>query len=108
MWTAIKYVGSAVTLVAFVAAVAAWLYRSRLLEKERLLRTVPEQERAALVERTLVLFKVDAERLIEGSAVRPRPPPDPGAGEQVPDGRRGSDYHRSVGSGLDLHSPAEA
>lgn len=63
MWTAIKYVGSAVTLVAFIAAVAAWLYRSRLLSRERLLRTAPEQERAALVERTLVLFKVDAERL---------------------------------------------
>lgn len=63
MWTAIQYVGSGLTLVAFLAALAAWLYRRQLLIKERLIQSVPEGKRAELVERTLVLFKVDTHRL---------------------------------------------
>jgi hypothetical protein len=63
MWTAISYVSSALTLIAFVWAVSAWLYRFRLLRTERLIRTVPETERAALVERTLVLFSIDSTKL---------------------------------------------
>lgn len=63
MWTAIKYVGSGLTLVAFLCALAAWLYKSRLLERERLIKSVPEEKRAELVERTLVLFKVDPSHL---------------------------------------------
>lgn len=63
MWTAIKYVGSGLTLVAFLCALAAWLYRSYLLRRERLIKSVPEAKRAALVERTLVLFNIDTRKL---------------------------------------------
>jgi hypothetical protein len=64
MWTAIKYVGSGLTLVAFLCALAAWLYRSYLLRRERLIKSVPEAKRAALVERTLVLFNIDTRKLL--------------------------------------------
>jgi hypothetical protein len=63
MWMALKYVGSGLTLVAFVCALAAWLYRYQLQKKERLIRSVPEGERARLVEQTLVLFKVESTKL---------------------------------------------
>lgn len=63
MWTALKYVGSGLTLVAFICALAAWLYRYQLQKKERLIKSVPEDERARLVEQTLVLFKVDSVKL---------------------------------------------
>jgi hypothetical protein len=65
MWTAIQYVGSGLTLVAFLVAVAAWLYKSylNLLKKEDLIKSVPEDQRAELVERTLVLFKIDTHKL---------------------------------------------
>lgn len=63
MWAAIKYVGSVFTLLAFLFALVAWLYKARLLRRERLIKSVPDAERAELVERTLVLFKVDTSRL---------------------------------------------
>ena len=38
MWEAIGYVTSGVTLAAFLAAVAAWIYRHKLVEQERLIK----------------------------------------------------------------------
>jgi hypothetical protein len=63
MWTALKYVSSAVTLIAFICAIAAWMYRSYLQGRERLIKTVPEGERARLVEKTFVLFNIDTAKL---------------------------------------------
>jgi hypothetical protein len=63
MWDAITYVTSGVTLAAFLAAVAAWVYRNKLLEQERLIRAAPETERAGLVARTLEFFDVDPAKL---------------------------------------------
>jgi len=63
MWKAITYVSSGLTLVAFVAAVAAWVYRSKILERERLIRLAREKDRAKLVENTLQFFSVDTQSL---------------------------------------------
>lgn len=63
MWTAIKYVSSGITLIAFICALAAWLYKSYLRRRERLINSVPENQRAGLVERTFLLFKVDTAKL---------------------------------------------
>ena len=58
-WEAIAYVGSGLTLAAFIVAVAAWVYRTKILERERTLRLAPDNERAQLIERTLEFFDVD-------------------------------------------------
>lgn len=63
MWTAIKYVTSGITLVAFICAVAAWLYKSYLHRRERLINSVPEAKRAKLVEQTFNPFKIDTTNL---------------------------------------------
>ena len=59
MWEAIAYVSSGLTLTAFLAAVAAWIYKHQSEEKERLLRTAPQSKRAKLVEQALESFHVD-------------------------------------------------
>jgi hypothetical protein len=59
MWKAITYVSSGITLIAFICAVAAWIYRTKILERERTIRLAPENARSALVERTLEFFSVD-------------------------------------------------
>lgn len=66
MWTAIKYVTSGITLIAFICAVAAWLYNLYLHERERLIKSVPESQRAKLVqivEQTRTLFRIDIAKL---------------------------------------------
>jgi hypothetical protein len=50
---AIQYVGTPIALVAFVVAVLAWVYRSRLAERRRLIETAPEGERAKLLDATI-------------------------------------------------------
>lgn len=47
---AIQYVGTPLTLVAFVVAVLAWVYRSRLAERRKLIETAPAEDRAAMME----------------------------------------------------------
>jgi hypothetical protein len=63
MWEAITYVTSGVTLAAFLAASAAWVYRNKLLQQERLIRTALESDRAALVSRALEFFAINTEKL---------------------------------------------
>jgi hypothetical protein len=63
MWHAVGLVTTGFTLVAFLAAVAAWVIRQKILEKERLLRTAPEEKRAELVAAALEFFNVDTRRL---------------------------------------------
>jgi len=63
MWDAIAYVTSGVTLAAFLAAVAAWVYRSKLRQRERLIRTAPDNVRANLVVAALEFFNVNTEKL---------------------------------------------
>ena len=59
MWRAVTLVSSGITLVAFIVAVAAWVYRSTILQKERQIRHAPAAERGALIENALEFFKVD-------------------------------------------------
>ena len=55
--------GSGITLAAFLAAVAVWAYRTKILERERTIRSAPEGVQRALVERTLEFFQIDTTTL---------------------------------------------
>ena len=63
MWDAIAYVSTGISLVAFLAAVASWTYRHKIGQKERLLRSLPENKRANAVADVLELFKVETSNL---------------------------------------------
>lgn len=63
MWNAIGWVSSSFTLVAFIVAVAAWVYRQKILQKEKLIRSASESERGELVASALEFFNVDAANL---------------------------------------------
>jgi len=62
-WEAIKYVGSGLTLAAFVVAAIAWILKSKSEERERLIDLAKEDERADLVRDALEFFRVDASGL---------------------------------------------
>jgi len=61
MWNAIGYVTTGLTLLAFAIAVGAWLYRSRLVEREKSLRALPEADRAKALQADISFFLVDTE-----------------------------------------------
>jgi|HubBroStandDraft_6_1064221.scaffolds.fasta_scaffold26823_3 hypothetical protein len=63
MWNAIGYVTTGLTLLAFAIAVGAWLYRSRLVEREKSLRALPEADRAKALQADISFFLVDTEHL---------------------------------------------
>jgi hypothetical protein len=63
IWESIPLINTGFTLAAFLAAVAAWVYRLKILEKEKLLRTAPEAKRAELVAAAMEFFHVDTARL---------------------------------------------
>lgn len=65
MWETIKFVGSGITLAAFIVAVGAWIYRAKILERERTIRLAPENDRRELIEHTLEFFNVDTSGLSE-------------------------------------------
>jgi hypothetical protein len=58
LFEAIKYVGSGLTLVAFIVAAIAWAYRSSLTSRKQTIELAPAEERPALIERTLKEFFV--------------------------------------------------
>jgi hypothetical protein len=53
LFDAIQYVGTPIALVAFIVAVAAYVYRGRLEERRKLIEAAPEQDRGRLLEATL-------------------------------------------------------
>lgn len=59
MWQAIAYISSGLTLVAFLAAVVAWILKGKTEERERLIRTAKADQRADLVRNALEFFHVD-------------------------------------------------
>jgi hypothetical protein len=63
MWEVIRYVTSAFTLAAFLAAVGASIYWCWIRHKERLIRTAPEKDRAKLVGDALESFHINPENL---------------------------------------------
>jgi hypothetical protein len=60
VWQAIAYVSSGVSLAAFLAAAIAWVLKAKSEERERLIRTASESDRAPLVRDALEFFHVDA------------------------------------------------
>lgn len=63
MWEAISYVSSGLTLVAFIVAVAAWLYKSQSEVRGQLIREAAENRRAELVQNALEIFHVETSGL---------------------------------------------
>jgi hypothetical protein len=63
IWNAIAWVTSGLTLAAFFAAVGAWVYRLKILEKEKLIKSASEGDRAALVASALEFFDVETGNL---------------------------------------------
>ena len=63
MWHILPYITSGVTLVAFLAAVAAWLHRSKLKHDSELIRSAPQDKRDALISAYLGRFEVDTANL---------------------------------------------
>jgi hypothetical protein len=53
LFDAIQYVGTPIALVAFIVAVAAYVYRGRLEARRKLIEAAPEQDRGRLLEATL-------------------------------------------------------
>jgi hypothetical protein len=66
MWVAIQYVTSGLTLVAFLVAVIAWVYKSKSEERERLIQAAPEDTRPDLVHSALEFFDVNTVGLTRG------------------------------------------
>jgi hypothetical protein len=60
VWQAIAYVSSGVSLAAFLAAAIAWVLKAKSDERERLIRTANEADRAPLVRDALEFFHVDS------------------------------------------------
>lgn len=60
VWQAIAYVSSGVSLAAFLATAIAWVLKTKSEERERLIRTASESDRAPLVSDALEFFHVDA------------------------------------------------
>jgi hypothetical protein len=58
-WDAIKYVGSGLTLAAFIIAVIAWILKTKSEERAKLIDLAKEDERADLVRNALEFFAVD-------------------------------------------------
>ncbi|WNG56166.1 hypothetical protein F0U59_16400 [Archangium gephyra] len=58
MWEAIRYVGTPLTLVAFIVAALAYAYRLRAARLKALVDTLPEKHRARILEGALRDFAV--------------------------------------------------
>lgn len=63
VWKAITYVSSPLTLVAFLAAVVAWVYVTQLKRIENLISSAKEADRKVLLEGVLDVLRVDANKL---------------------------------------------
>ena len=62
-WEAIQYVTSGLTLVAFVAAVVAWIGKSAIRRQENLIKSAKLEDRGRLVEMALEGFQVSTSDL---------------------------------------------
>jgi hypothetical protein len=63
MWEAIAGVSSAITLVAFLAALVAAAYHRRILQRERLVKFAPQEDRGPLIDSILDRVSVQTKRL---------------------------------------------
>jgi hypothetical protein len=62
-WQAIQYVGSGLSLVAFVVAAALFAYRARLRHRAEIIRSAPEKDRLEAIAVTAQFFRVDTSSL---------------------------------------------
>lgn len=70
-WTALQYVTSGLTLVAFLSVITLAIYRSRLRSREALIRSAPEDKRSELVKSTLQeFFNINTADLTKEQAYR--------------------------------------
>lgn len=59
MWQAIQYVGSGLSLVAFIIAAIIYAYLGRLRERAKIISSAPERERLDAIAATAEWFRVD-------------------------------------------------
>lgn len=57
--SALPYVSSGLTLAAFVVGVVAWIYKSKIEEREKLIRSAKQDDRAKLVQDALEFFHIE-------------------------------------------------
>jgi hypothetical protein len=59
VWNAIQYVGSGLSLIAFVAAAVVFGYRARLKQRAEIIKSAPEKERLEAIAAIAEFFRVD-------------------------------------------------
>jgi tetratricopeptide (TPR) repeat protein len=63
VWGALQYVGTGLSLVAFVVAAILFAYRARLIQRAELIKSAPEEERLEAIATTAEFFRVDVSGL---------------------------------------------
>lgn len=63
LWEKIQYVTTGLTLIAFLVSVIAWTYKSKSEERERLIKTAPDDKRGDLVQSALEFFNINTSGL---------------------------------------------
>src|SRR6266542_6584667 len=59
MWSAIQYVGTGLSLIAFIVAAALFAYRARLKQRALIIEKTPHEERVKAIAATAEFFNVD-------------------------------------------------
>src|SRR5258708_735131 len=63
VWGALQYVGTGLSLVAFVVAAILLAYRARLTHRAEIIKSAPEKERLEAIAITAEFFRVDVSGL---------------------------------------------
>src|SRR5258707_10181075 len=63
MWQAMQYVGTGLSLVAFIVAALLLAYRARLTNRADIIKSAPEKERLDAIATTAEFFRVDVSGL---------------------------------------------
>jgi hypothetical protein len=70
MWNTVSLVSTGFSLAAFIAAVIAWILKSKFAERERLIRSAPDSQRPELVRDALEFFRINSEKLTKDQQFR--------------------------------------
>jgi hypothetical protein len=65
VWDAIALVSSGITLVAFMVAAGAWVYKAKIDRTERLIQSALLKQRGPLVDRALESLRINATKLTQ-------------------------------------------
>src|SRR3981189_834215 len=63
IWQALQYVGTGLSLVAFIVAALLLAYRARLTHRAEVIKSAPEKERLEAIATTAEFFRVDVSGL---------------------------------------------